>query len=57
MGWPNSPAQPGAVRQAQPALLDKAPQIATAIGGFTELFGSAVSLQEELEGHAAPSNS
>ena len=37
--------------------LDKAPQIATAIGGFTELFEGAVSLQEELEGHAAPTNS
>ena len=37
--------------------LDKAPQIATAIGGFTELFEGAVSLQEELVGHAAPTNS
>jgi len=37
--------------------LDKAPQIATAIGGFTELFEGAVSLQEELVGHTAPTNS
>jgi deoxyribose-phosphate aldolase len=37
--------------------LDKAPQIATAIGGFTELFEGAVSLQEELESHAAATNS
>jgi deoxyribose-phosphate aldolase len=37
--------------------LDKAPQIATAIGGFTELFESAVSLQEELAGHTASTNS
>jgi hypothetical protein len=28
--------------------LDKAPQIAAAIGGFTELFEGAVSLQEEF---------
>ena len=33
--------------------LDKAPQIAAAIGGFTELFEGAVSLQQELQGHAA----
>jgi deoxyribose-phosphate aldolase len=37
--------------------LDKAPQIATAIGGFTELFEGAVSLQEELAGHTASTNS
>ena len=37
--------------------LDKAPQIATAIGGFTELFEGAVSLQEELQAHAASTNS
>jgi hypothetical protein len=35
--------------------LDKAPQIATAIGGFTELFEGAVSLQEELENQVTTS--
>ena len=35
--------------------LDKAPQIATAIGGFTELFEGAVSLQEEFDSRAATS--
>src|SRR5664279_1646456 len=29
--------------------LEKSPQIAAAIGGFTELFEGAVSLQEELD--------
>jgi hypothetical protein len=33
--------------------LDKAPQIAAAIGGFTELFEGAVSLQQQLENRAA----
>jgi deoxyribose-phosphate aldolase len=33
--------------------LDKAPQIAATIGGFTELFEGAVSLQEELDGRAS----
>src|SRR6266446_1825162 len=33
--------------------LEKAPQIAAAIGGFAELFEGAVSLQEELERQAA----
>ena len=33
--------------------LDKAPQIAATIGGFTELFEGAVSLQQELENRAA----
>ena len=33
--------------------LDKAPQIAASIGAFTELFESAVSLQEELDSHGA----
>lgn len=35
--------------------LEKAPQIAAAIGGFAELFEGAVSLQEELERQAANS--
>ena len=30
--------------------LEKAPQVAAAIGGFTELFNDAVSLQREAEG-------
>jgi deoxyribose-phosphate aldolase len=33
--------------------LDKAPQIAATIGGFTELFEGAVSLQEELDSQAS----
>jgi hypothetical protein len=36
--------------------LDKAPQIAAAIGGFTELFEGAVSLQEELVNPAIASS-
>src|SRR5882672_3843583 len=32
--------------------LEKAPQIAAAVGGFAELFEGAVSLQEELERQA-----
>ncbi len=35
--------------------LDKAPQIAAAIGGFTELFEGAVSLQQELDSPATTS--
>jgi len=35
--------------------LDKAPQIAAAIGTFTELFEGAISLQEELAGRGATS--
>jgi hypothetical protein len=35
--------------------LDKAPQIAAAIGGFTELFEGVVSLQEELDNQASTS--
>ena len=33
--------------------LEKAPQIAAAIGGFSELFDGALSLQEELERRTA----
>jgi deoxyribose-phosphate aldolase len=33
--------------------LDKAPQIAATIGGFTELFEGAISLQEELNGRTS----
>jgi hypothetical protein len=32
--------------------LEKAPQIASAIGGFSELFEGAMSLQEEIEHHS-----
>ncbi len=34
--------------------LEKSPQIAAAIGGFTELFEGAVSLQEEIGGQVHP---
>ena|SRR5579859_2169266 len=33
--------------------LDKAPQIAAAIGGFAELFEGAVTLQQQLENRAS----
>ena len=35
--------------------LEKSPQIAAAIGGFTELFEGAVSLQEELASQVSSS--
>ena len=35
--------------------LEKSPQIAAAIGGFTELFEGAISLQEELASQASSS--
>jgi galactokinase len=34
--------------------LEKAPQIASAIGGFMELFEGAMSLQEEIANHPSP---
>ncbi len=34
--------------------LEKAPQIATAIGGFSELFEGLLSLQEHIEAPATP---
>jgi hypothetical protein len=40
---------PAQCQKLSQLCLDKAPQIATAIGGFTELFEGAVSLQEELD--------
>ena len=40
---------PAQCQKLSQLCLDKAPQIATAIGGFTELFEGAVSLQGELD--------
>ena len=40
---------PAQCQKLSQLCLEKAPQIAAAIGGFTELFEGAVSLQEELE--------
>jgi two-component sensor histidine kinase len=40
---------PAQCQKLSQLCLDKAPQIAAAIGGFTELFEGAVSLQEELD--------
>jgi hypothetical protein len=37
--------------------LEKAPQIAAAIGGFSELFEGAINLQEELDNRPAASRS
>jgi hypothetical protein len=44
---------PAQCQKLSQLCLDKAPQIAAAIGGFTELFEGAVSLQEELSGQTA----
>ena len=46
---------PAQCQKLSQLCLDKAPQIAAAIGGFTELFEGAVSLQEELDSSAAAS--
>jgi hypothetical protein len=40
---------PAQCQKLSQLCLDKGPQIAAAIGGFTELFEGAVSLQEELD--------
>ena len=49
---------PAQCQKLSQLCLEKAPAIAAAIGGFTELFEGAVSLQEELESQvAAPTNS
>ncbi|HVM63208.1 MAG TPA: hypothetical protein VMV72_20275 [Verrucomicrobiae bacterium] len=40
---------PAQCQKLSQLCLEKAPAIAAAIGGFTELFEGAVSLQEELE--------
>jgi hypothetical protein len=46
---------PAQCQKLSQLCLDKAPQIAAAIGGFTELFEGAVSLQEELDNHTSAS--
>ena len=46
---------PAQCQKLSQLCLDKAPQIAAAIGGFTELFEGAVSLQEELASPEAAS--
>jgi deoxyribose-phosphate aldolase len=40
---------PAQCQKLSQLCLEKAPQIAATIGGFTELFEGAVNLQEELE--------
>ncbi len=44
---------PAQCQKLSQLCLEKAPQIAATIGGFTELFEGAVNLQEELE-HQVP---
>jgi hypothetical protein len=46
---------PAQCQKLSQLCLDKAPQIAAAIGGFAELFEGAVSLQEELDSHTPAS--
>ena len=46
---------PAQCQKLSQICLDKAPAIANAIGGFTELFEGAVSLQEELENQVTTS--
>jgi two-component sensor histidine kinase len=49
---------PAQCQKLSQLCLEKAPAIAAAIGGFTELFEGAVSLQEELENQVTtPTNS
>lgn len=48
---------PAQCQKLSQLCLEKAPQIATAIGGFTELFEGAVSLQEELASTTVASTS
>ena len=47
-----SQRNPAQSQKLSQICLDKAPQIAATIGGFTELFDGALSLQAELENHA-----
>lgn len=49
-----NPAQSAKLSQL---CLEKAPQIASAIGGFSELFEGAMNLQEELNQQAASARS
>ena len=46
---------PAQCQKLSQLCLEKAPAIAAAIGGFTELFEGAVSLQEELANQATTS--
>jgi deoxyribose-phosphate aldolase len=49
---------PAQCQKLSQLCLEKAPQIAATIGGFTELFEGAVSLQEELDSQVpAPQDS
>jgi len=48
---------PAQCQKLSQLCLDKAPAIAASIGGFTELFEGAVSLQEELSSQANTSAS
>jgi acetolactate synthase small subunit len=48
-----SQRNPAQSQKLSQICLDKAPQIAAAIGGFTELFDSALTLQAEMEVQAA----
>jgi deoxyribose-phosphate aldolase len=46
-----NPAQAAKLAQI---CLEKAPQIAASVGGFTELFNGAVSIQREVENQGQP---
>jgi len=45
-----SQRNPAQCQKLSQICLEKAPQIAAAVGGFTELFDSALNLQVEMEG-------
>ena len=48
---------PAQCQKLSQLCLEKAPAIAAAIGGFTELFEGAVSLQEELQNQVTTATS
>jgi len=48
-----SQRNPAQCQKLSQLCLEKAPQIAAAIGGFAELFDGALSLQEEMESQTA----
>jgi len=48
---------PAQCQKLSQLCLEKAPQIAATIGGFTELFEGAVSLQEELQNQVTTATS
>jgi two-component sensor histidine kinase len=52
-----SQRNPAQCQKLSQLCLEKAPQIAAAIGGFAELFDGAVSLQEEMENQSASRSS